>query len=63
MGMGRGLHNLLVTQMPVRVSASAPRKADGVTGGGGDFYEQILRGQLSEICSHVVTEHCKHCKL
>lgn len=63
MGMGRGLHNLLVMQMPVRVSASAPRKADGVTGDGGDLCEQILRGQLNEICSHVVTEHCKHCKL
>lgn len=47
MVMGCPLHNLPVTQMPVRVSASAPGKAEEVTGTGEDLYEQIVGGQLT----------------
>ena len=47
--MGHPLHNLPVTQMPVRISASAPGKAEEVTGAGGDLYHQIAGGQLTSV--------------
>lgn len=46
-GMGCPLINLSITQVPVRVSASAPGKSGKVTGTGGDFYDQLVRGKLA----------------
>lgn len=49
MVMGHPLHNLLVTQMPVRALASAPGKPKEVTIAGGDLYEQVVGGQLTSV--------------